>query len=117
MTQAFKTELVAMQQLLTQQSSVLSGDHIAKLTALQGSAFTTRASQLRGLTTDDVSELTTIIQTGPWPASHQTSLIMALATALAGGDANPKKDKREQQNLSHFSNYTTDEERIKLCNP
>ena len=117
MTQAFKTELVAMQQLLTQQSSVLSGDHIAKLTALQGSAFTTRASQLRGLTTDDVSELTTIIQTGPWPASHQASLIMALATALAGGDATPKKDKREQQSLSHFSNYTTDEERSALCNP
>ena len=117
MTQAFKTELVAMQQLLTQQSSVLSGDNIAKLTALQGSAFTTRASQLRGLTTDDVSELTTIIQTGPWPASHQASLIMALATALAGGDATPKKDKREQQSLSHFSNYTTDEERSALCNP
>ena len=113
---AFKSELTAMQRLLTQQRDILAADDLARLFTLQGSAFTTRAERLTGLEIADVSELTTLIQHGPWPVSQQNPLIMALATSLHG-PKNSAKEKRCQQELWHFQNYPIAAEKNVLCDP
>jgi hypothetical protein len=109
MAVAFKTELQAMQQLLTQQSSVLAGHQLAKLMAIQANAFTCKADALRGLETADVAELTTIIHAGPWNSEQQGNLVMALAKSMCdAGDASGNADRRKAQELCHFFNYTTE---------
>ena len=113
---AFKSELTAMQRLLTQQRDILAAEDLARLFTLQGSAFVTRAERLTDLAIEDVSELTTLVQQGPWPASQQNAIIMALATSLHE-PRNAAKERRCQQELWHFQNYTITEEKRVLCDP
>ena len=64
-----------------------------------------------------MSELTALIQHGPWPVAQQNALIMALSTSLHSGSTNASKDKRTPQELWHFQNYTIASEKETLCDP
>ena len=113
---AFKSELAAMQRLLTQQRDILAAEDLSRLLALQGSSFTTRAGRLTDLKIEDVSELTTLIQQGPFPTSQQHAIIMTLATSLHDPKSSAK-EKRCQQELWHFQNYPIEAEKNVLCDP
>lgn len=110
-----------MQALLTQQAASLSVSQHNKLTSLQAEAFANRAAQLTDISIDEVQDLTSTIQNGPWQATEQQQLIMALANALAGatheGSSDSKVHNRPSQHLTHFQNYTTSDEKAKLMDP
>lgn len=115
----YKAELVAMQSLLAQQRSILNTEQLTKLMNTQAVVFTGRAANLKGISTESVSDLTTIIQSGAWSQDHQSGLVMALANAMssvAGGNANGD-DRRKPQSLSHFHNYLTEDEGRKFMDP
>lgn len=107
MAETFKTELHAMQQLLIRQSQLLRGPQLAKLVSTQANAFVVRAGALRGIECGVVSELTTLIQDGPWTSDQQSDLIMALSSAMDGNRAAITPDRRKGQILQYFCNYTT----------
>ena len=116
MANAFKTELIAMQALLTQQAASVSSTQFNSLAALQSDAFANRAHGLTDLNIDMVTELTQIIQSGPWSATDQSKLIVALANALSGVHlhVDKKKNKRPSQTLMHFRNYPNASENARL---
>jgi len=119
MAKVFKTELLAMQGLLTQQSASISSSQFNSLAALQSDAFASRAPGLTDLNIELVTELTQVIQSGPWSAADQSKLIVALANSLAGVPlhAEKKKNKRQCQTLMHFRNYPNASEHARLqCN-
>ena len=119
MANAFKTELLAMQVLLTQQSASMSSIQFNNLASLQSDAFARRANELTDLNIELVTELTQVIQSGPWSAPDQSKLIVALANSLSGVHlhAEKKKNKRPCQTLMHFRNYPNASEHARLqCN-
>ena len=118
---AYKTELHAMQNLLSQQRSMLNQAQILELTATQASAFATRAAGLRGISCPAVAELTTMVQSGPWTSDQQSMIVMSLASAMdaSGGSASSgdPADRRQSQTLAHFFNYTTAAHNATLTDP
>jgi hypothetical protein len=116
---AFKTELSAMQNLLVQQRGIVKDTDLEKIASIQSSAFATRAKSLAGLKADEVGELTTLIQGGPWNQEQRAELVLALSTAMtaaecvsAGKGAKDKRPKRKCQELLHFQKYSTEADNV-----
>lgn len=106
----FKTELVSMQRLLVQQRAVLSAEQHTKLMTTQTKTFAHKAGSLRGITADQVGELTNLIQSGPWTSDQQGILVMALAKAMDDEHVADAHDRRTSQDIIHFYNYPTEAE-------
>ena len=108
----FTNELTSMQRLLVQQRAVLSSDQHTKLMDTQSNTFVQKSAGLRGITADEVSELTGIIQSGPWHSDQQSRIVLALTTIMSDGDADAdaKHGRRKNQDLEHFYNWLTSDE-------
>ena len=107
--ESFKTELMAMQSLPKQQSSVVSSQDFDKLLHAQCEAFAQKINKVAGLDVESVFDLTTVVQQGVWSASQKSKLTLALGTALslpAGSDGNTEeKKKRTSQEINGIQNY------------
>ena len=107
-------ELQSVQNLIVQQRSLVAAPAFEKLASIQADTFAERAKRLIGISADQVAQLTTLVEGGPWNDTQRTNLVIALASALGGGercDAG-KKEKRQSQDLLHFQNYSTEADNL-----
>ena len=84
----------------------------------QSNTFVQKSAGLRGITADEVSELTGIIQSGPWHSDQQSRIVLALTTIMSDGDADADANhgRRKNQDLEHFYNWLTSDEGSTLSN-
>jgi hypothetical protein len=104
---AFKKELTAMQDLLRQQSAIIPVADMNQLLSIQACAF---AKRVKTLSTNDVdaqyvSDITILMQKGPWSKDQLIELSMALCSLLTSTSTPAKQSSRRGQEIRHFQHY------------
>lgn len=100
-------EITSIQTFIRNQQQILSGEQLQTVTQQHVQTLCLKIRAVTGATAEQVSDLLTLIQNGPWSQQHRTSLCVAASDALLNATSPNKTLKRPGQNCDSFRGYFT----------